>query len=371
MKLSTYAISDPGKISEIQEQLDEFIIKNSENPFLLSAFMKKEMESALHSGFLPVVLVFSVEGKIVSLAPLLVKKRFGVGFASMLFEPWFTPDFISEEKYSSLCMENSLTFIFDHLQCQFETLALPGESANLPVLERICENENIAFRKKSENWLDHCIVSVDKSWADFQNLKNRNFRRRFKRIEQQLDNSGKWQILLFENEDNEPEVIQKILAIEKSSWKQNWRTQHGSPIDEELLNVWEGSVFAVRTYPDFRRSVWFLELNGQTIAYTLVVQYKGKAYTFKTSFDNQYRRLSPGIYLKNVVLRDLFNSGRIKVIDFMTNLPFQERWTHNHLSRFEFHLSKGLLPNLFDSVIQQTPTKKLRSLLPKSLDFAR
>lgn len=368
MKLSIFAISDPAKISDMQEELDAFLIQNSKNPFMLSVFIKKEMESSLRKGSTPIVLVFMTEKKIISVVPLLVKKKFGIGFASLLFDPWFSPDFIIEKKYVETCMQFSLNFIFEHLQCQFETLDLPADSLNLPVLDKMCETNSISFSKKSDSWLDHCIIPVNGTWVDFLKSKNRNFKRRFKQLEQQLDNHGDWQVLLFENEDGEEEAFQQIMAIEEASWKQNWRNQNGNSVDDDLLNVWSGSVFAVRKYPDFKRSVWFLELNGKPIAYTLVLQYKGTAYTCKTSYNKEYRRFSPGIYLKNVAIRDLFDSGKIKMIDFMTNLPFHERWTSTRLSRVEFFLSKGYVPKLLELTVQQPATRKaMRCLLPKEI----
>ena len=123
---------------------------------------------------------------------------------------------------------------------------------------------------------------------------------------------------------------------------------------------------AVRTCPDFKRSVWFLELNGQAIAYSLVIQYKGTAYMAKTSYNNQYRHFYPGIYINNVAIRDLFNSGRISMIDFMTNLPFMKTWTHRRLLRVRFLLWKGFLPNLLELTIQQPQIRRVMwRLIPR------
>ena len=115
MKLSISAISDPSKLAEIQNPVDQFISRNSDNPFMLSVFIQKAMETAVKQGSFPEVLVFSAEGRIVSLVPLLVKRKFGLGFASLLYEPWFSPDFISEDEYSQACIEKSMSYIFDQL----------------------------------------------------------------------------------------------------------------------------------------------------------------------------------------------------------------------------------------------------------------
>jgi hypothetical protein len=359
LRLSIHAISDPRKISEIEEELDAFIIKNSRNPFMLSVFIKETMESTLRKDSIPIVLVLMTDGKIIGVAPLSLRKKFGIRFAKLLFEFWFSPDFIFDTEYNEVCMQNSLNFIFGHLGCRFATLDLPAESLNLHILERMCETNRIYIRKKNDARLDHSIIPVEHTWNDFQKSKSKNFRQKFKRIERHLCSAGKWQILLFENEKNEQDVLQKIMDIEKTSWKQNWRRQHHALVDESLLKFWEGSSLAIRTYPDFKRSVWFLELNDHAIAYSLVVQYKGTAYMCKTSYNNQYRKFSLGIYINNVMVRDSFNSGSITMIDLMTNLPFYKYWTSKYMLRVRLLLWKGFLPNLFELLIQRPQTRRI------------
>jgi hypothetical protein len=353
------AISDPKGISEIEEELDAFIIKNSRNPFMLSVFIKGMMESTLLKDSIPMVLVLMTDGKIIGVAPLLLRKKFGIRSATLLFNSWLSPDFIFDTEHNEVCMQNSLTYIFGHLKCQSAALDLPGEPLNLHILERICETNRIYLHKKNGASLNHCIIPVESTWDDFQKLRGYDFRKKFKKIERHLGRAGQWQILLFENENNEQDVFRKIMSVEEASWKQNWRFQHRTLVDEDLLKIWEGSSLAIRTCPDFKRSVFFLEVNDQAIAYHLVIQYKGTAYMVKTSYNNQYRKFGPGIYTTNVAIHDLFNCGRIKIIDFMTNLPFMKTWTSRHLLRFRLLLWKGFLPNLFELTIQLPQIRKI------------
>jgi hypothetical protein len=72
--------------------------------------------------------------------------------------------------------------------------------------------------------------------------------------------------------------------------------------------------------------VAFLELNGTAIAHSIFLEYNGHAYLYKTSFDDRYRKLGPGIYTINAVLRELMSRPEVKVIDFVTDLPFEHQW---------------------------------------------
>jgi hypothetical protein len=363
LRLSICAISDPKKLSEIQEELDAFIIKNSRNPFMLTAFIKEMMESTLQKGSIPIVLVLKADEKIIGAAPLLLTKKFGMRFTKLLFDFWFSPDFIFDEVYREVCMQNSLTFIFGHLKSKFATFDLPAESLSLHLLEQACETNRIYISKKNDADLNHRIIPVDRTWTDFQKSRGKYFRQEFRGIERKLGRAGKWQILLFENNDHEQDAFQKIIDVEKTSWKQNWRLQQHVSEDVQLFQLWNGSSSAIKTCPGFKRSVWFLELNGHPIAYSLVILYKGTAYVTKTSYDNQYREIYPGIYAINESVRYLFNSGGVKTIDFMTNLPFVQKWASMHQLRVRFLLSKGFLPNLLTLLIQQPQTRIMWRLI--------
>jgi CelD/BcsL family acetyltransferase involved in cellulose biosynthesis len=210
----------------------------------------------------------------------------------------------------------------------------------------MCEANKIGFRNENDVPIDHAIVPVKSTWSDFQKSKSKSFIRKSENIERRLANAGRLNILRFENEDNEQDALGKITDIEEASWKQNWRVKHHYLADENLLNLWEASNLLTRSHLDFKRRVWMLELNDQPVAYNLALLYKGTAYMFKTSYKNQYRKFYPGIYINNIAIRDLFDSGNVQLIDFMTNLPFHKRWTSKYLVRVRFLMWKGFLAKL-------------------------
>jgi hypothetical protein len=367
MKFSIVAISDPTKISDIHEELDAFIIKNCKNPFVLSVFIKKEMESTIRKNFIPIVLVFKYEEKIIGVAPLLLKKKFKMILASFLFHHSFSPDFIFDTEYKEVCVQNFLHFLFNNLKCHLANFCLPADSLNMRVLEGLCDNEKISYIREVKPYLNHCVIPVDRTWEDFQKSKGANFRHHFRQIQLKLNRFGPWKIVLFENANDERDVLQRIMDIEKSSWKQNWRFQQRISKDEYLLQLWEASSLAIRTCPDYKRSVWFLEINNQAIAYSLIIQYKGIAYIAKTSYNNQFRKLYPSVYTINQAISELFNSKTVIMIDFLTDLPFMKRWTSKYQMRTQLLLWNGFLLNLVAFFIQRPKIKDFLKLLPKTL----
>ena len=358
LPLSISAILKTSGINEIKEELDVFFMDNSSNPFIFTKAIVDEMNSVSGQNAFPVVLVFRVKGKIVGVAPLFFRQKLGVRSAQLLFGYDYSPDFFVDPKYRQICMQKTIEFIFNKLGSSFSTLDLPSGSMNLCSLASICKAQKIGVRIKNHDYMQHCVIPVNCTWDEFLKSKSHHFRHRFKNIEKKLRAAGEWKITSFSNGEDEPNVTKKIMGVEETCWKQNWRENNNISVDPYLQKDLAWSRLAARNFPGYKRSVWFLELNGQIIAYCLVVQYKGTAYISKTSYNNQFRHLYPGIYLINVVIRELFNSGCVRLIDFMTNLPFMQIWTDKRLLRVRFLLSKGFVPKLLVSFEQQ-PTLKL------------
>jgi hypothetical protein len=358
-------------MSEIQEEFDAFTSINSEIPFALSAFVRNEMESTLRRGLIPVVLVFRVEGKIKGIAPLSIVKKYGIRSVTSLFDFEYSPDFVLDAEHANVCLEFFFRYIFENLKCQIVNLALPAESASWQILELVCKkNRFFMHRKSADPHLSHSVLHVNGSWEAFQKARGGNFRHHFRGIKRKLDAIGPWSVTLSEDVENEKALFGRMLDIENASWKQEWREQHEvQDYFSDLSNAWEGGGWAAKNCPGFKRIVWFLELNEKAIAYSLVLQYKKTAYIVKTSYSDKYRKLYPSIYTMNEGIKNLFDSGKIDLIDFLTNLPFMKRWTLDYKERINVSLWKNTLIGLLirlPEVVPLSPNlrKKLRGFLP-------
>jgi hypothetical protein len=347
------AVSDPKMLLDLKEELDAFIIKNNENPFLLPTFLAKQMESPSVKRSTPKVLIIRNEDSIVGVLPLLIEKKFGFQFARFLLNVPYSPDFIFDYHYREVCMESCLNFIFGFLHCLYAHFSLPVESKNFDLIKLVAAKTSVKIQIKVDESFNHAIMMVENSWEDFQKLKGKHFSKTLRQLERRMENSGNIEIQFFENAQSEEEVFLKIMDVEKSCWKHNWRVDNDVQLDEDLINIWTWSCLAIRTYEGFKRRVCFLNLDGKVIAYNLAIEYKGTAYMCKTSFNNEYRKLNPGIFVINMSIRDSFDSGNVSRIDFMTNLPFHKRWTRMCLFRVEVLLVKGILPKLLVSIVRQ------------------
>jgi hypothetical protein len=335
-------ISDPSNILELEEILDDFVNKWSKNPFLLDRFLSQFIRSNRLKGGRPFVLVVKADKKIIGIAPLVIKNQLGMRFVEFFLSWWFSPDFIVDDQYREACMGYVVEYLFQSLNCVFARFYLPSESSNLETLEQQCKVRGIKFSVK--NQFGHCILPVECTWNEFQEKKGR--RRIIRQIERKLNQIGLWKIEYVENASNRQDVLEKILAVERMSWKESWRNGMQMTTDEDLLMAWEGSQIEAKTTTDFKCSVWFLEINSETVAYTFVIKYKGTAIITKTSYDNRYRKFYVGKYIMHVTIRNLFNEGQIKNIDFMTELPFMSFWTSLTLNYVRVLMYKSNLLSL-------------------------
>lgn len=344
-----HVISDTSKLLKIEGVWNTLVNKCSKNPIFLSEFVKPFMEFNRLKGWTPLLLVFSADNMIIGIAPLMTKKQFGLRFVKFLYGYALSPDFIVFDQYRENCISYTLDFLLKTLRCQFADLTLPAESPNLQILKQKCKANRTHFYELPE--MGHSILPIGGTWSEFKTWRGGNFRRKFKKIERKLDRAGSWRIINIENGNRGPDVIKKILDVERRSWKEEWRTRNGAKVDQNLLMIWKGSQHTVRTEPDFKWNVWFLELNNQTLAYTLVFQYKEVAFIMKTSYDERFKRFYPGICVINAAIRELFNKEHVRSIDFLTDLPFMRTWTPIYLPRVRVVTSqRGILPTTVKSV---------------------
>jgi len=343
--VSIRVISDPDGILEIEGIWNTLVRSSSENPLLLSGFMEQFMKLRLSRGWTPLVLVFFSDQTIVGIAPLVTVKKWGVRFVKFLSESWFSPDFIVSDGFRETLIAHALNYLLRNLKCQFVCLDMAAESPNTKILEQQCKANKIYFCAKRGRWADmgHSIVPVRSSWDEFAESRGWNFRRRFRRLRRNLDRAGLWRIVCIDNGIEKSDAIERVLEVERTSWKETQRARRGEEIDQDLLLIWDGLQHTYGVEPDLKCRIWFLELNDRTLAYTLVLQYKRTAYIAKTSYDERYKRLYPGIYINNAAIRELFIEDQVRKIDWLTDLPFHRNWTSLCLPRVRVVMTRRSL----------------------------
>ncbi len=348
MKVSARIITNPEELSEDENDLDVFLKECSENPFTLLPFIRNAMERDASINQVPAIIIVRVDGEIVGLAPLILKRHLGIRYAEFLTEYWTSPHFVIKDNYESMTMETVLHLVLKRLNSKFIVLNLNSDSPNLRDLKRVCVSNNIPFFEHSHQFMDYGIISANCSWDDYKKFCGLHFRKELRYIENKMNKVGKWKLTVVENynECSEEAIYDKILAIEKLSWKEKHRQLTGETIDNSIIWFLKSSSSTNNNIIILGRKIWFLELNNQPVAYTMVLQYKGTAYIVKTSFVEEYRKLSLGKFVMYATIKDLFDKKEVQKIDFLTYLTLVEFWRANCLKRVRIRLGSGIIINL-------------------------
>jgi CelD/BcsL family acetyltransferase involved in cellulose biosynthesis len=335
-------ISDSAEFRRVEEVWDRLVMDHTENPFLLAGVVREFMDLRRSRGWDPLLLILFADEVPIGLVPLATKRRWGIRIVEFLIPVHFGPDFVVEDRFRESSIAKVARFLFEDLHCQLAHLILPAQSANLPILQTKCGESGIGLRAKRAG-SGHYVLLVRGTWTEFELSRGSNFRRHFKKIARKLDQIGSWRIMRSDEFVDQHDVMKRMLRVEKQSWKENWRRQCGKETDEQLLSILRALTYISGRTRGFLWKVWFLELNGETIAYNLALQQDQAAFMVKCSFSERYRNIYPGTFLANEVIRDVFNRQNARSIDFLTALPFLRRWKPAYLGHVRVCMSRNTM----------------------------
>jgi len=347
------------ELRAMKKEWNTFVERNSNNPFLLFELMSKFVESGPAESWQPLFFVGYDGKEIVGIAPLMIRKMFGTRFATVYLRPYYSPDFVVNERFEKEFIKRIIDLLLRAIGCRAIDLVFPSESRNLSALIDHCRNERIHFW--IEPCLGHRILKVESDERLLEQSLSRNSRKSFRRAERTLREMGACEILCAERDELESGGFRKIMEIDKQSWKQDWRAQRGQEIDHDLVDIWNGSRQAARNVSDFKCKAWILELNKSPIAFTFILQYKKTAYFTKSSYVAQacYAHCTPGLIVRHAALRALFDSKSVNRIDFLTDFPYMKRWTALCQSRTRILLVKGRAEQLAMSLYMNAILRRI------------
>ncbi len=315
------------------------LASKSENPYYLRGFIEQFFKSAIKLKQKPLCLIYFSEQKAVGIAPIAISHWRGVfRIASFLTGSDLDPDFVVEEKYREQFIHETIDFLFRKMGCTSIDFSMPSKTRSLQILKKTSKPHIVRATT------GHSVLFFEETWAEFEKRRGRNFKKFFRNIERRLTLSGNWTIEFASNKYAPAEIKEYFLEIEKESWKQNYRAERGIERDEGLLELFTAATNTQLTEAGFKWEVAFLEVNGKKIAYSFYYQYKGTVFLCKTSFDDNYKKCYPGVYINNAVIREVFNNAAIKRIDFMTDLPFHYRWAPKKTARSRITMSNSPIP---------------------------
>jgi len=360
--LVTCILSDVNDLFQIEEAWDSLVHENSDNPFLLSRFIKGFMEVNRAYGWHPHIILVKSENDLLAIAPLMIWKKLGFNSATSLVPNPLSPDIIVRENCRKSCISEIINLLVEQ-NIRFLDLTQETCSPNLLEIQKQFQRMNFnAFYRNPGQAISHNIIDVKGSWDTFCSLKGRLFRKELRRYKRKLNSAGSWRVNKTENIDSH--VVQEILDVERKSWKQDFRKKMGIEQDETLRMLITALQAKAKRELGLTWEIWFLYLNNQAIAYCLVLRYKKKAFIVKGSYDKKWKHLYPGIYIRNEAIKSIFGTN-VESIDFLTDLPYHRKWASRKLHRIRIVFVKGLVPNVYMIFSVSRIIEKLSFLLKR------
>lgn len=139
------------------------------------------------------------------------------------------------------------------------------------------------------------------------------------------------------------ELMQTYFALESKGWK----GRGGTAVTDDPLVARMHDEFAREVAANQSLFVYQLKLNGKTIAMSLNIRYGDETIHWKTSYDEEYSKYSPGNLLFRELLSDCIRNGSTE-IDFLSpptpNKRFWATGEREHVALYIFR--PGLFGNL-------------------------
>jgi predicted N-acyltransferase len=179
---------------------------------------------------------------------------------------------------------------------------IASNSVSIQLLEEFSKIRKFKYRKRQvllNSWL-HFTESWD---AYFQKLSKR-FRKDLRSSEKELKEVGEIECKEYRSADESTKAFDRIMAIEKESWKWN----KGIAINSVVYKDFYRTMVETAAAKNWLR-LWILMINEKPIAYDLCVDFNGSVEALKKGYVESYRRLYPGGVLEWKMLEQFSKDG--------------------------------------------------------------
>ncbi len=294
-------------------------------------------EAFASCGIASVVLVQSFR-ELRAIAPLsvrgVIRKRLEVLGSSITDEPGgflFTDQRSLDELFKAVLDQKMTLF----LKC------LRFRSPETRSLEAAARSNGMRFLIQEERlpW-----VAVTGSWEEFERTISSSRRSSLRRLQRLAESKGTVEYeVVVPPPESVATYLEELYEVEASSWKS--RTGTALKTYEEL-----GRFFRNYSVAEAKRQalrLFFLRVNGKTIAAQLTVVHANRLWVFKIGHDESWSWCSPGILLMHRVVRYCFEQG-LEACEF---LGHDEPWLHIWANDFHPLVTYRVYPHLGDAIL--------------------
>ncbi len=172
----------------------------------------------------------------------------------------------------------------------------------------------------------------EKLTEEFSKSLKRHFRQELKRRLKRLKELG--EVEFVKTHEYSPELMQKYFDLEARSWKGRGGTAASCDARSEKLH----EDFARAVAEKDALSIYELKLNGKTIAMSINIKYAEKTVFWKTSFDENYSRFSPGNLVIQHFLNDCIQNGSNELDMLSPATDYKKVWASGEREHVAFYI---------------------------------
>lgn len=172
-------------------------------------------------------------------------------------------------------------------------------------------------------------VDTSDSWEGFLAGRPRKVTHEWERKIRKLEREGSCEVKrLMPGSDPHP-LVDAMIDIEEKSWKEESGTSITARGVADFYHELARS-FVSEPSDGAEFLPFWLELDGRRIGFLLGIAYHGTYYALKTSFDEDFRKLAPGVALFHHAIRYAFERG-LSRFDFVgQRARWKDEWSTGH-----------------------------------------
>jgi CelD/BcsL family acetyltransferase involved in cellulose biosynthesis len=185
-------------------------------------------------------------------------------------------------------------------------------------------------------------VETAGSWDEFLEGKPRKVTHEWERKIRKLERAGSCEVKRPVPGSDPHALVDSMIEIEQRSWKEESGTsitaRGVSDFYHELVDS-----FASSPPPQSEFLPFWIELDGRPIGFLLGIAYRGTYFALKTSFDEEFRSLAPGVALFHRAIHYAFERG-FSCFDFVgERARWKDEWATGHTEHTTLRLYPGSL----------------------------
>ncbi len=204
------------------------------------------------------------------------------------------------------------------------------------------------------------FIRIDGSWEDYTDGRTRKVTHEWERKMRKLERAGDVRVVRFERGMDAAALIDTFIAVEERSWKE----RAGTSIGARGVRAFYSELSAALAATDSLLPFW-LELDGRVVAFLYGAVHNGTYYAMKTSYDEAFSGLSPGVRLFHEAVRHAFGAG-LAGFDFLgERARWKDRWANGWLE----HVNVRLYPDTVSGRAAHLMDARLRPLVRRARDL--